>query len=86
MYTAFTVVGEAASYLQTTYILIVILVTFLNGNATAVLIKKRPKGLVTLRNFLSNLSRNAPHNEKQEECTYVVVKTAVKLRDKLLEW
>ena len=86
MYTAFIVVGEAASYLKTTYILIVILVTFLNGNATAVLIKKRPKGLVTLRNFLSNLSRNAPHNEKQEECTYVVVKTAVKLRDKLLEW
>ena len=40
MYTTFTIVGEAASYLKTTYILIVILVTFLNGNATAILKKK----------------------------------------------
>ena len=43
MYTTFTVVGEAASYLKTTYILIVILVTFLNGNSTATLKKKQPK-------------------------------------------
>ena len=41
---------------------------------------------VTLCIFLSNLSRNAPRNEKQEMCTYALVKTAVKLRDKLLEW
>ena len=43
MYTTFTVVGEAASYLKTTYTLIVILVTFLNGNSTATLKKKQPK-------------------------------------------
>ena len=40
---------------------------------------------VTLCNFLSNLSRNAPRNEKRWVCTYAIVKTAVKLRDKLLE-
>ena len=41
-------------------------------------------GPVTLCNFLSNLFHNAPWNEKQVcECT--LVKTAVKLRDKLLE-
>ena len=39
----------------------------------------------TLRNFLSNLTRNAPRNEKQEVCACARVKTAVKLRDKLLE-
>ena len=43
MYTTFTVIGEAASNLKTTYILIIILVTFLNGNATAILKKERPK-------------------------------------------
>ena len=42
-------------------------------------------GPVTLCNFLSNLSRNAPRNEKQEVCECALVKTAVKLRDKLLE-
>ena len=42
-------------------------------------------GPVTLCNFLSNLSRNAPLNEKQEVCACALVKTAVKLRDKLLE-
>ena len=42
-------------------------------------------GPVTLRNFLSNLSRNASRNEKQEVCACALVKTAVKLRDKLLE-
>ena len=42
-------------------------------------------GPVTLCNFLINLSRNAPRNEKQEVCACVFVKTAVKLRDKLLE-
>ena len=36
-------------------------------------------------NFFSNLSRNTPRNEKQELCTCAIVKTAVKLRDKLLE-
>ena len=42
-------------------------------------------GPVTLCNFLSNLSCNAPRNEKQEACACARVKTAVKLRDKLLE-
>ena len=42
-------------------------------------------GPATLCNFLSNLSRNAPRNEKQEVCACALVKTAVKLRDKLLE-
>ena len=42
-------------------------------------------GPVTLCNFLSNLSRNAPRNEKQEVCACALVKTAVTLRDKLLE-
>ena len=42
-------------------------------------------GPVTLCNFLSNLSRNAPRNEKQEVCACAHVKIAVKLRDKLLE-
>ena len=42
-------------------------------------------GPVTLCNFLSNLSRNAPRNEKQELCACALVKTTVKLRDKLLE-
>ena len=36
-------------------------------------------GPVTLCNFLSNLSRNAPRNEKQEVCACALVKTAVKL-------
>ena len=35
--------------------------------------------------FLSNLSHNAPRNEKQELCACALVKTEVKLRDKLLE-
>ena len=42
-------------------------------------------GPVTRCIFLSNLSRNAPRNEKQEVCACALVKTAVKLRDKLLE-
>ena len=42
-------------------------------------------GPVTLCNFLSNLSRNALRNEKREMCACTLVKTAVKLRDKLLE-
>ena len=48
IYITFTVVGEAASYLKTTYILIVILVTFLNGNAVTILKKKLPKLLLFL--------------------------------------
>ena len=40
IYITFTVVGEAASYLKTTYILIVILVIFLNGNAITILKKE----------------------------------------------
>ena len=36
-------------------------------------------------NFLGNLSRNVPRNEKQEAWACVPVKTVVKLRDKLLE-
>ena len=48
--------------------------------------KSITKGPVTLCNFLSNLSRNAPRNVKQEVCACALVKTAVKLRDKLLEW
>ena len=40
---------------------------------------------VTLRNFLSNLSRNNRRNEKPEVCACVLVKTAVKLREKVLE-
>ena len=43
------------------------------------------RGPVTLCNFLGNLSRNAPRNEKQEVCACALVKTAIKLRDKLLE-
>ena len=42
-------------------------------------------GPVTLCNFLSKLSRNAPRNKKQEVCACALVKTAVKMRDKLLE-
>ena len=42
-------------------------------------------GPVTLSNFLNNLSRNAPRNEKQEVCACALVKTAVKLWHKLLE-
>ena len=42
-------------------------------------------GPVTLCNFHSNLSRNAPRNETQEVCAFALVKNAVKLRDKLLE-
>ena len=42
-------------------------------------------GSVTLCNFLSSLSCNAPQNNKQEVCTCALVKTAVKLQDKLLE-
>ena len=42
-------------------------------------------GPVTLCSFLTNLSRNFPRNEKQEVCACALVKTAVKLRDKLLE-
>ena len=42
-------------------------------------------GPVTLCNFLSNLSRNAPRNEKQEVCACALVIIAVKLRNKLLE-
>ena len=61
MYTTFTVVGEAVSYLKTTYILIVILVTFLNGIATAILKKERPKLPLLLHkkyvNFHSYYSR-----------------------------
>ena len=41
-------------------------------------------GPVTRCNFLSNLSRNAPRKEKPEVCACALVKTAVKLRDKLL--
>ena len=36
-------------------------------------------------NFLNNLSRNAPRNEKQEVCACALVIIAVKLRNKLLE-
>ena len=43
------------------------------------------KGPATLRNFLSNLSRNAPQKEKREVCACALVKSAVKLREKLLE-
>ena len=39
----------------------------------------------TLFNFLSNVFRNAPQNEKQEVCACALVKTSVTLRDKLLE-
>ena len=46
---------------------------------------RQSKGPGTLCNFLSNLSRNAPRNEKQEVCACALVKNAVKLRDKLLE-
>ena len=42
-------------------------------------------GPVTLWNFLSNLSRNAPRKENREVYACTLVKTAVKLRDKLLE-
>ena len=42
------------------------------------------RGPVKLCNFLSNLSRNAPRNEKQELCARAIAKTAVKLRDKLM--
>ena len=42
-------------------------------------------GPVTLCNFLSNLPRTAPRNEKQEVGACALDKTAVKLRDKLLE-
>ena len=42
-------------------------------------------GPVTLSNFLSNLSRNDPRNEKQEVCACALVEPAVKWRDKLLE-
>ena len=42
-------------------------------------------GPVTLCNFLSNLSCNAPRNEKQEVCACALVEPAVKLRDKFLE-
>ena len=42
-------------------------------------------GPVTLCNFLSNLSRNVPRNEKQKGCACALVKTAIKLQDKLLE-
>ena len=48
MSTTFTVVGDATCYLKTTYILIVILITFLNGSATAILKKKRPKSPLLL--------------------------------------
>ena len=37
------------------------------------------KGPVTLCNFLSNLSRTAPRNEKQEVCACAFVKTAIKI-------
>ena len=61
MYTTFTVVREAASYLKTTYILIVIRVTFLNSNATAISKKERPKLPLLLHkkyvNFHSYYSR-----------------------------
>ena len=42
-------------------------------------------GPVTLCNSLSSLPRNAPRKAKQEVCACALVKTAVKLRDKLLE-
>ena len=51
MYKTFAVVDEAASYLKTTYKLIVIIVTFLNGNATAILQKKQPKGWFPYSHF-----------------------------------
>ena len=38
------------------------------------------EGPVTLRNFLSNLSRNAPQ-QKREVCPCALVKTDVKLRE-----
>ena len=41
-------------------------------------------GPVTLCNFLSNMSRNAPRKEEHEVCACTLVKTAVELRDKLL--
>ena len=44
------------------------------------------RGPVTLCNFRSNLSRNATQNEKRQVRICALVKTAVKLRDKLLEW
>ena len=58
---------------------------FAEGKEVSSLVGLGFQGPVTLSNFVSNLSHNAPQNEKQEVCACALVKTAVKLRDKLVE-
>ena len=70
MYATFTVVREAASYLKTTYIPIVILVTFLNSNATAILKKEQPELPLLLHEKYANFH---PIIRGAKKCTILCI-------------
>ena len=74
MYTTFTVVGDAAKLFKNKlYILIVILVTFLNGNATAILKKKRPKPPLILHRKYVNFRSYSSRCEKMYNFMHLIV-------------